>query len=165
MDARTFQQHAARIAERTDALLADRAATQAGRTLNPNSDVQSPATEAQPPSLLASSALDTPQATPPASPEKDWGAAQAHAQRSVLHPASASHQRGLLDAGSEANDPQGLQFDADSSQAQSPVDRDRAGDFTELGVLCVNHGYWCDSCPTDVETGRAGKALQQYACQ
>lgn len=164
MDARTFQQHTARIAERTDALLADRAATQAGRTLNPKADVSSPATEAQPPSLLASLALETPQATPPASPEKDWGAAQAHAQRSVLHPASVSHQRGLLDDGIESDAPQDQQHDADSSQAQSPVDKDHAGDFTELCVLDVICGDWCDSRQIDVAAGRAGKVLLLYAC-
>ena len=68
MDARTFQQHAARVAELTDTLLAERAANKAARTLN----LQGTASDAHTsPASASTSTLTNPQATPSPSPSPD----------------------------------------------------------------------------------------------
>lgn len=93
MDARSFQQHAARVAEMTDALLAERAAAKAGSSpttnanTNPQTDRRSPETDA------VSSSDQTPHppdATPSATPSQGQTL-----YSSALQRASVSGQSGM----------------------------------------------------------------------
>ena len=97
MDARTFQQHAARVAELTDTLLAERAANKAARTLN----LQGTASDAHTsPASASTSTLTNPQATPSPSPDKALCGDEFQSHHSPLQRASVTDRtgQGLADA-------------------------------------------------------------------
>lgn len=127
MDARSFQQHAARVAELTDALLAERAANKPPHTLTAKSAAHSAAPAAALAAAPATSASHaSPQATPSSSPDRQSGAGQAEAH----HSASVAHQAGTFESanGSDVDQDQDEQHCGQPSEGHLSRDRDHAGD-------------------------------------
>ncbi len=143
MDARSFQQHAARVAELTDALLAERAANKPPHTLTAKSaahPLASAALSAAPAAAPATSASHaSPQATPSSSPGRQSGAGQAEAH----HSASVAPQTGMFESANGSDVDQDQQHGGEPSEGHLSRDREHAGDSSgqdrcpEIVCSCV----------------------------
>jgi hypothetical protein len=126
MDARSFQQHAARVAELTDALLAERAANKPPHTLTAKSAAHPPASGALSAASVTPSSHASPQATPSSSPDRQSGTGQAEAH----HSASVAPQTGTFESANGSDVAQDQQHGGEPSEGQLSRDREHAGDFT-----------------------------------
>ena len=148
MDARSFQQHAARVAELTDALLAERAANKPPHTLTAKSAAHPPASAApaaaQAAAPATSASLATPQATPSSSPDRQSGAGQAEAH----HSASVAHQTGMFESAHGSDVAQDEQHGGQPSERLLSRDREHAGDlaaaFSSWDQSAAFYPYTCE---------------------
>ena len=125
MDARSFQQHAARVAELTDALLAERAANKPPHTLTAKSAAHPPASAAPAAAPATSASLKTPQATPSSSPDGQSGTGQTEAHHSAL----VAHQTGMFESANGSDVAQDEQHGGQPSEGHLSGDREHAGDL------------------------------------
>lgn len=153
MDARTFQQHSARVAELTDALLADRAANKAAQTLNAESDTQSPASDALP-SSDASPNLASPQSTPSVSPDKAPAGDQNGSHQSALPGALRSQQAGSHSGRETAAEQQRTHASLHASPDQGYADQAGLPALTRDSVLSAS-----SSTSASAGQGRISQAL------
>lgn len=142
MDARSFQQHAARVAELTDALLAERAANKPPHTLTAKSAAHPPASAAPAAAAAAaqaaapatSASLATPQATPSSSSDRQSGAGQAEAHHSAL----VAHQTGMFESANGSDVAQDEQHGGQPSEGHLSGDREHAGDLGQPALTTDN---------------------------
>ncbi|KAL0039591.1 hypothetical protein WJX77_002835 [Trebouxia sp. C0004] len=134
MDARSFQQHAARVADLTDALLAERAANKPPHTLTAKPAAHPPASSALSAASLTSASHASPQATPSSSPDRQSGAGQADAH----HSASVANQTGTFKSVSGSDVAQDQQHGGEPSEGHMSKGSEHAGGLAQPALTRDN---------------------------